>query len=437
MNKQTLRRMVGGGLFAAIIVVLQLIGGGIRFGTFSISLVLVPIVVGTAVYGWQMGGWLGLVFGAAVLLSGDANLFMTINPAGTIATVLIKGIACGLAAGGCYTALHEKHPTLATVAAAVAAPVVNTGVFLLGCKLFFMDFVREMAAGAGYESAGVFMIVGFVGINFLLELGVNIVLLAIDIGNTNVVLALLDAEDRVLEERRAPSKDGWTAEQYAAQIRALLCGRAVRGAAVSSVVPELTGVLSAAAREAAGVTALVVNSDSPVGLTLAIEQPETLGTEILAADAAAAEEYPLPVIVFDFGTATTVTVVDEQRRYRGGVILPGIKLGMQALFTGTAQLPDIRIEAPAHVICTETVESLQAGAVYGAAAMTDGLVERMESELGRPCTAVVTGGLGRFVVPHCRRRLVYDEHLLLRGLGMIWRRAQGEIHSCGAMGNAV
>lgn len=428
MNKQTLRRMVGGGLFAAIIVVLQLIGGGIRFGTFSISLVLVPIVVGTAVYGWQMGGWLGLVFGAAVLLSGDANLFMTINPAGTIATVLIKGIACGLAAGGCYTALHEKHPTLATVAAAVAAPVVNTGVFLLGCKLFFMDFVREMAAGAGYESAGVFMIVGFVGINFLL---------AIDIGNTNVVLALLDAEDRVLEERRAPSKDGWTAEQYAAQIRALLCGRAVRGAAVSSVVPELTGVLSAAAREAAGVTALVVNSDSPVGLTLAIEQPETLGADILAADAAAAEEYPLPVIVFDFGTATTVTVVDEQRRYRGGVILPGIKLGMQALFTGTAQLPDIRIEAPAHVICTETVESLQAGAVYGAAAMTDGLVERMESELGRPCTAVVTGGLGRFVVPHCRRRLVYDEHLLLRGLGMIWRRAQGEIHSCGAMGNAV
>ena len=127
MNKQTLRRMVGGGLFAAIIVVLQLIGGGIRFGTFSISLVLVPIVVGTAVYGWQMGGWLGLVFGAAVLLSGDANLFMTINPAGTIATVLIKGIACGLAAGGCYTALHEKHPTLATVAAAVAAPVVTGG----------------------------------------------------------------------------------------------------------------------------------------------------------------------------------------------------------------------------------------------------------------------------------------------------------------------
>lgn len=175
MNKQTLRRMVGGGLFAAIIVVLQLIGGGIRFGTFSISLVLVPIVVGTAVYGWQMGGWLGLVFGAAVLLSGDANLFMTINPAGTIATVLVKGIACGLRRRLLHGAAREA-PDARDGRGGGGGPGREHGVFLLGCKLFFMDFVREMAAGAGYESAGVFMIVGFVGINFLLELGVNIVL---------------------------------------------------------------------------------------------------------------------------------------------------------------------------------------------------------------------------------------------------------------------
>ena len=142
-------------------------------------------------------------------------------------------------------------------------------------------------------------------------------LLAIDIGNTNVVLALLDAEDRVLEGAARPVEGRLDGRAVCRADPRLLCGRAVRGAAVSSVVPELTGVLSAAAREAAGVTALVVNSDSPVGLTLAIEQPETLGTDILAADAAAAEEYPLPVIVFDFGTATTVTVVDEQRATAG------------------------------------------------------------------------------------------------------------------------
>ena len=175
MNKQTLRRMVGGGLFAAIIVVLQLIGGGIRFGTFSISLVLVPIVVGTAVYGWQMGGWLGLVFGAAVLLSGDANLFMTINPTGTIATVLIKGIACGLAAGGCYTALHEKHPTLATVAAAVAAPVVNTGVFAVGMLTVFRPILAQYAGGTDVVT---YLFVAFIGVNFLVEFAVNAVLSA-------------------------------------------------------------------------------------------------------------------------------------------------------------------------------------------------------------------------------------------------------------------
>lgn len=262
-------------------------------------------------------------------------------------------------------------------------------------------------------------------------------LLAIDIGNTNVVLALLDGENRVIDSRRAPSKAGWSAAQFAAQIRVLLGGRAVEGAAISSVVPELTDVLCAAVREAAGTEPLVLTPHTPTGLTLAIEEPETLGADILAADAAAAADGPLPVIVFDFGTATTVTVVDTQLRYRGGLILPGLKLGMEALFAGTAQLPQIRIEAPSHVLCTQTVESLQAGAVYGAAAMADGLIERIESELGRRCTAVATGGLGRFVVPYCRRVIAYDENLLLRGLGMIWRRSRGETAPCSLLENAV
>lgn len=117
--------------------------------------------------------------------------------------------------------------------------------------------------------------------------------------------------------------------------------------------------------------------------------------DLLAADAAAAAEYPLPVVVFDFGTATTVTVVDADRRYRGGVILAGVKLSLHALFSGTAQLPDIALEAPGKVICSVTEDSLQAGAIYGAAAMADGLLDRMEEELGAPCTAVATGRPGR------------------------------------------
>ena len=124
----------------------------------------------------------------------------------------------------------------------------------------------------------------------------------------------------------------------------------------------------------------MVGPTTPAGLDIAIEQPETLGVDLLAADAAAAAEYPLPVVVFDFGTATTVTVVDADRRYRGGVILAGVKLSLHALFSGTAQLPDIALEAPGKVICSVTEDSLQAGAIYGTAAMADGLLDRMEEE---------------------------------------------------------
>ena len=175
MNR-SIRTIVGGGLFAAIVVVLQLVGGMIHFGPFSISLVLLPIVVGAAVYGWQVGCWLGLVFGLTVLLTGDASLFMAINPAGAIATVLVKGISCGLAAGMCYKALAKSHPLWGIILAAVAAPVTNTGVFLIGCRLFFWDTICEWAAGAGFASAGAYMIVGLAGVNFLLELAVNLVL---------------------------------------------------------------------------------------------------------------------------------------------------------------------------------------------------------------------------------------------------------------------
>ena len=129
--------------------------------------------------------------------------------------------------------------------------------------------------------------------------------------------------------------------------------------------------------------------------------------------------------MFDFGTATTVTVVDRQRRYRGGVILAGVKLSLHALFSGTAQLPDIALEAPGKVICSVTEDSLQAGAIYGAAAMADGLLDRMEEELGVPCTAVATGGLAGVITPYCRRDIRRDDSLLLRGLALIWRKNCG------------
>ena len=228
-------------------------------------------------------------------------------------------------------------------------------------------------------------------------------LLTADIGNTNIVLALLDEKDRVVSQCRVPSGETLPPEAYDDAIRRVLEGQAApEGAAIGSVVPRLTAETADAIRRVTGLEALVVGPTTPAGLDIAIEQPETLGVDLLAADAAAAAEYPLPVVVFDFGTATTVTVVDRQRRYRGGVILAGVKLSL-------------------HV----TEDSLQAGASYGAAAMADGLLDRMEEELGVPCTAVATGGLAGVITPYCRRDIRRDDSLLLRGLALIWRKNCG------------
>ena len=175
-KKMSTSTIVGIGLLTAIVVVLQFVSMALRFGTFSITLTLVPIVVGAALYGWKTGAWLGFVFGVAVLLTGDAAAFLTINIPGTIATVLVKGAAAGLLAGLVYRLIAKKNQVVAVFISSITAPIVNTGIFLLGCRLFFYDTVAAWGAGLGFENTFVYMIVGLVGINFLIELGVNLVL---------------------------------------------------------------------------------------------------------------------------------------------------------------------------------------------------------------------------------------------------------------------
>ncbi|MBQ7329229.1 MAG: ECF transporter S component [Oscillospiraceae bacterium] len=208
MNSKT-KKIVGIGLFTAIVLVLQFLGGGIKFGMFSISLVLVPIVVGAAVYGWQAGGWLGFVFGVAVLLSGDAAAFLAVDVFGTILTVLVKGMAAGLCTGLVYKAMYgllnkysksrvqmmktkfglgeccetaaydfisRNNKYLAVLIAAIVCPVVNTGVFLLGCQVFFLETIAEWGAAAGFANVAGYMFLGLAGTNFLIELGTNLFL---------------------------------------------------------------------------------------------------------------------------------------------------------------------------------------------------------------------------------------------------------------------
>ena len=175
LQKNT-KTIAGVGLLTAIVLVLQALAVLIRpTGFFNISLVLVPIVVGAALYGWKSGAWLGFVFGMVVLFT-DAGAFLAVSIPGTIVTVLLKGIFCGLAAGLVYKLLEKKSIITGVIVSAIICPCVNTGIFLLGCKVFFMNTINEWAAALGYESAGKYMIFGLVGVNFLIEMAINIIL---------------------------------------------------------------------------------------------------------------------------------------------------------------------------------------------------------------------------------------------------------------------
>ena len=173
MNSEKIHKLVGIGLLTALVAVVYFLTMGITVGPF--------IVVGAALYGWAAGGWLGLVFGAMVLFTGGANAFLMINVPGTIITVLVKGAAAGLVPGLIYKALESKNRWAATICA------VNTGIFLLGCLAFFMDTISEWAAGAGVENAGVYMVTAFVGVNFLVELGANLLLSSVIVRIVDIV----------------------------------------------------------------------------------------------------------------------------------------------------------------------------------------------------------------------------------------------------------
>lgn len=175
-RKQQIRLLVLGAVFTALVIVLQFLGTFIRFGMFSISLVLLPIIIGAATCGYKIGAWLGFVFGVVVLLSGDATAFLTVNFWGTIATVLVKGTLCGLIAGLVYSALAKYNQYLAVMAAAIICPIVNTGIFLLGCEIFFLETIKEWGAAAGFNNVAAYMFLGLAGGNFLFELGTNLVI---------------------------------------------------------------------------------------------------------------------------------------------------------------------------------------------------------------------------------------------------------------------
>ena len=250
-------------------------------------------------------------------------------------------------------------------------------------------------------------------------------LLAIDIGNSNVVIGCLNENNETIKQFRMVTDLEKTDGEYASSMKTILQYNNVNcaefeGAIICSVVPPLTEIFRSAVENITGHRAMIVSAGVKTGLNIMIENPATLGRDLVAVSVGAMVDYPLPAIVLDMGTATTITVVDKGNKFLGGAIVPGVALSINALSSGTSLLQQVPIEAPSKCISTTTKESMQSGAVYGSAAMIDGMIDRFEQELGCPASVVATGGIAAKIIPYCKHHVIYDENLLLRGLGLIY-----------------
>ena len=251
-------------------------------------------------------------------------------------------------------------------------------------------------------------------------------ILAIDIGNTNIVLGGLE-EEKILFEARMATDLIKTSDQYCAELKNMLAlfevtPEMIDGSIVSSVVPPVLNSVKTAIRKLTGKTCLVVGPGIRTGLNIRVENPAEVGSDLIVAAVAAIQEYGAPLLLVDMGTATTITAVDASGTFLGGCICPGVKISMEALTGRTAQLPGISLEEPQRAIGRNTRDCMRSGIMFGAAAMLDGLLDRMEAELGVPVKVIATGGIARFVIPLCRRKMLYDRSLMLKGLGLLWRR---------------
>lgn len=251
-------------------------------------------------------------------------------------------------------------------------------------------------------------------------------LLVIDIGNTHVTLGLYDQEHLTTTARLA-TDDRLTPDQYAIAIKQVLDLHGanvahIDGSILSCVVPVVGNAVKQAVALLCGQEPLVVGPGLKSGINIRIDNPAQLGADLVVGAAGALAKYPLPCIVIDMGTATTVTVLDREGNFLGGAIAAGVRLTLESLASGTAALPSLHPSAPKKVIGTNTVDCMQSGIVYGTAAMLDGLIERMEEELGESATVVATGGMSREIVGLCRREILYDENLLLDGLRRIYEK---------------
>lgn len=249
-------------------------------------------------------------------------------------------------------------------------------------------------------------------------------ILAIDIGNTNIVIGCIDNEKTLFVERL--STDATKTElEYAISFKNVLelyhiNPEELSGSIISSVVPPITNIVRDSVVKITGKKVMIIGPGIKTGLNILMDNPAQLGSDLVANAVAGIHEYPVPLIIIDMGTATTISVIDKNKNYIGGMIMPGIRVSSDTLTQRTSQLPKISLEAPKKLIGTNTIDCMKSGIVHGNAACIDGMVSRIQKNLGQKATVIATGGLAKTIIPLCDAEIILDDALLLKGLNYIY-----------------
>ncbi len=251
-------------------------------------------------------------------------------------------------------------------------------------------------------------------------------LLAIDIGNTNLVIGCIENDEIVFKARIATDQLR-TSDQYGVEIKNMMEAYGVQvgdidDCIISSVVPPVFNSVRTGVIKVIGKQPMVVGPGLKTGLNIHMDVPSQVGSDRIVIAVAALAEYSAPLILMDLGTATTIEVVEPENKYIGGIIFPGVKVSLEALTNRAAQLPGISLDQPKQIIGKNTVDCMRSGIMYGTAAMLDGLVERIEGEIGHSATLIATGGMAQFITPLCKRNIILEKDLLLKGLNILYKK---------------
>ena len=250
-------------------------------------------------------------------------------------------------------------------------------------------------------------------------------ILTVDIGNSNIVLGGI-REDEIYFEARLRTDATKTSDEYCIDMKMILdvygvSPAQIEGAIIASVVPQVLNSMQTAIKKLTGKAALVVGPGLKTGLNIKVENPSQTGADLVVGCVAALREHKAPMIIIDMGTATTMIVLDENSAMIGGCIMPGVKISMDALTDRTALLPGLQLDQPKKAIGRNTIDCMRSGIMMGAACMIDGMIERMEAELGYETTVIATGGIAKFILPMCKKKIIYDKDLLVKGLATLYK----------------